>query len=128
MFSQAPRCAFLLALAASLAEDRAQGFHVAPPVVSVGCAALRRGAACTAKPLPPQAAVRRCNCGVCVGAAAGKWREALGGRARNRRSTTIGVGIEAGGASGETVPEFDLTDGAVEVGMRDVGSCWCSLR
>lgn len=114
MFNQAPRCAFLLALAAGLAEDRAEGFHLASPVVSTGCGALRRGvAATTAK--PHAAAVRGCTCGACVAAAAGFWRTAPGGRARSRGYAVLGMSTEAGEVPDAAVPEFELSDKAVDV-------------
>lgn len=128
MFNQAPRCAFLLALAAGLAEDRAQGFHAAAPMVPVGCGALRRGV--LTKPLP-HAAVRGCTCAACVVATAGSCREMLGGRPRSRGHAAIGMSVEAGEVPAAAVPEFDLTDKTVEVMMRwvkyHVWVCACVL-
>lgn len=127
MFSRAPSCAFLLALAAGLAGYHVQGFHVA---ARVGCGALHRGLVTTAaSSLPPHAAVRGCTCGACaVVAAAGSGRAAPGEWARGRGCVALGLSMEAGGAAAAAVPEFELSDKAVEVGTCGSSSffyvCW----
>lgn len=113
MFNQAPRCAFLLALAAGLAENRVQAFHVAAPA---RCGSLCRGMATDiATYRPPHAAVRGCTCGGYVVAAAGFGRGAVGGRTRGRGHVAFGMSMEASGAPAAAVPEFELSDKAVEV-------------
>lgn len=114
MFNQALRCAFLLALAAGLAGNRAQGFNVVAPV---GCGALRQGmVTATANRLPPHT-VRGCTCGACCVPAAGFGRATPGRRTRERGCASLRLSMEVDGAP---AAEFDLTEQTVEVGAAAV--------